>query len=47
MVEHPYIVGKSDKYVDVGEPTINSMPRKLHVTDYSSKPKYMFTYCAD
>ena len=30
-LEHPYIVEKSEKSLDIGEST---MPRKLHVTDH-------------
>ena len=36
-VEYPYIVRKSKKPPDMGEPTFNA--KKLHVTDCTSKPK--------
>ena len=39
-VEHPYIVGKSEKSLDMGEPTFHA--EKLHVTDRSSEQKRMF-----
>ena len=36
-VEHPYIVGKSEKVLDMGEPTFHA-----EKTDCSSEPKCMF-----
>ena len=41
-VEHPYIVGKLEKSLDMGEPTFHA--KKLHVTDCNSKPKCMFSF---
>ena len=38
-VEHPNIVGKSEKYLDMGELTFYAE----NVTDCSSKPKCMFS----
>ena len=44
MVEHPYIVKKlKNPWIQVSSP---SMPRKLRVTDCSSKPNYMFSFRA-
>ena len=41
-VEHPYIVIKLEKFLDMGESP--SMLRKPHVADCSRKPKYMFSF---
>ena len=41
-VEHPYIVRKLDKFLDMGK--LTSTPRKLHVANCSRKPKYMFSF---
>jgi len=40
MVEHSYIVRKSEKSLDMSEPTFHA--KKLHVANHSSKPKYVF-----
>ena len=41
-LEHPYIVTKSEKSLDMSE--LTSMPRKPQVADCSRKPKYTFSF---
>ena len=43
-VEHPYIVRKSKKSLDMGELTFHA--KKNCVADCSRKPKYMFNFIA-
>ena len=43
-IKHLYIVSKSEKSLDMESSP--SMPRKLHVAECSTKPKYMFSFSA-
>ena len=43
-VEHPYIVRKSEKFLDMGELTFHA--EKIKVDDCSRRPTYMFSFSA-